>query len=83
MEDFISRRDNIKKMDGNSHLPLNKRMLMAKSINQKLRIKLNEHSADIKLQREKINQLRKERTLLDKMYSNLEVFLRITSKDLD
>lgn len=54
---------------------------MERNNNQKLKIKLNENKAEIRLQRNKINEFRKERTLLDKMYSKLEITIKKKARE--
>ena len=65
--------DKMAEIDGNNNFSLKKTIQRERNRNQKLKTKMNETKADLKLQRDKINKFRKERTLLDKMYNKLEV----------
>ncbi len=55
---------------------------MLKTIVEKKYLKLNECAADIKTQRDKICELRKERTLLDGIYSKIETQMNTKSREL-
>ena len=59
-----------------------KRIKTFKTIVDKKYLKLNECSADIKIQRDKICELRKERTLLDGIYSKIETQINTKSREL-
>lgn len=75
-DEFKQRRDAKGQRGGKLEDDLGKCIHLKKNSNEKLKIKLNEYGADIKQQREKINAMRKERTLLDKMYSKLETSIK-------
>lgn len=63
-------------IDGQNHYSLAKQLTYAKNNNEKLKIQLNNYTAEIKSLRTKIDELRKERIILDTQYSKFEKTIR-------
>lgn len=76
MEKLDENRKKIAKIESQSFFSLRNTLKREKHENEELRFRLNDSNADIRRKRTKINEMRKQRTLLDGVYSKIESKLR-------
>lgn len=76
MEKLDDTRKQIAAIESQNFFSLRNTLKREKNENEELRFRLNDSNADIKRKRTKINEMRKQRTLLDGVYSKIESRLR-------
>lgn len=69
-------RKKISEIEGQNFFSLKNQLKREKHENEELKFRLNDSNADIRRKRTKINEMRKQRTLLDGVYSKIESKLR-------
>lgn len=69
-------RKKIAEIEGQNFFSLKNQLKREKHENEELKFRLNDSNADIRRKRTKINEMRKQRTLLDGVYSKIESKLR-------
>jgi chromosome segregation ATPase len=76
MEKLDDSRKKIAAIESQNFFSLRNTLKREKHENEELRFRLNDSNADIRRKRTKINEMRKQRTLLDGVYSKIESKLR-------
>jgi len=76
MDKLKETRKKIAEIEGQNFFSLKNKLKREKHENEELKLRLNDSNADIRRKRTKINEMRKQRTLLDGVYSKIESKLR-------
>lgn len=76
MKKLEENRNKIAEIEGQNFFSLKNQLKREKHENEELKFRLNDSNADIRRKRTKINEMRKQRTLLDGVYSKIESRLR-------
>ena len=76
MDKLKDTRKKIAEIEGQNFFSLKNQLKREKHENEELKFRLNDSNADIRRKRTKINEMRKQRTLLDGVYSKIESKLR-------
>lgn len=82
MEKLDETRKQIAAIESQNFFSLRNTLKREKHENEELRFRLNDSNADIRRKRTKINEMRKQRTLLDGVYSKIESKLRKKANQL-
>lgn len=76
MDKLKDTKKKISEIEGQDFFSLKNQLKRVKHENEELKFRLNDSNADIRRKRTKINEMRKQRTLLDGVYSKIETRLR-------